>query len=234
VTPLLGQLSDHIGRRPVLLFCLLGTSFGYVLFALGIVLQSIPLLFLSRAIDGLTGGNISVAQAVIADSTPPEKRARAFGLMGAAFGIGFIVGPFLGGTLSDPSILPWFNATTPFWFAAILSLTNAIFLYFFFAETLTTKSNARFSFFQSFINIKKAIESPVLRKLFSTSFLFQSGFSFFTSFFGAYLIYRFAFTQSNIGNFFALVGILMAITQGFITARVAKRFSTRSEDYIIS
>ena len=225
VTPLLGQLSDHIGRRPVLLFCLLGTSFGYVLFALGIVLHSIPLLFLSRAIDGLTGGNISVAQAVIADSTAPEKRARAFGLMGAAFGIGFIVGPFLGGTLSDPTILPWFNATTPFWFAAILSLANGIFLYFFFGETLKEKSHEKFSFFQSFTNIKNAVTNPVLRKLFSTSFLFQSGFSFFTSFFGAYLIYRFAFTQSSIGNFFALVGILMALTQGFVTARVAKRFA---------
>lgn len=223
-TPLLGQLSDHVGRRPVLFFCLLGTALGYALFAIGIIYQNIPLLFFSRALDGITGGNIAVAQAVIADSTAPKQRARAFGLIGAAFGIGFIIGPFLGGTLSDPSLLPWFNATTPFWFAAILSLINATMLFFFFGETLVKKSKSAFTVFQSFINIKQAVANPTLRKLFSVSFLFQGGFSFFTSFFGAYLIYRFAFTQSSIGNLFALIGIFITITQGFLTPKIGKYF----------
>lgn len=224
-TPLLGQLSDHVGRRPVLLFCLLGTALGYALFAIGIIYQNIPLLFLSRALDGITGGNIAVAQAVIADSTAPKQRARAFGLIGAAFGVGFIIGPFLGGTLSDPSLISWFNATTPFWFAAILSLVNAGVLYFLFGETLTTKSHSKFSFFQAFTNIKTAFSTSKYIRLFSVSFLFQGGFSFFTTFFGAYLIFRFGFNQSAIGNFFALVGIFIALTQGVVTPRVGKYFA---------
>ena len=224
-TPLLGQLSDHVGRRPVLAFSLLGTSLGYVAFAIGIITQNLPLLFFSRAFDGITGSTISVAQAAIADSSTPENRTRAFGLIGAAFGIGFIIGPFLGGKLSDPSILPWFNATTPFWFAAIIALLNSIAVFMFFGETLKEKSHDAFRFTQSLINIKTAILDAKLRKLFTVSFLFQAGFSFFTSFFGAWMIYRFAFTQGNIGDFFALIGICMAITQGFITGRIAKLFA---------
>lgn len=224
-TPLLGQLSDHVGRRPVLAFSLLGTSLGYVAFAIGIITQNLPLLFFSRAFDGITGSTVSVAQAAIADSSTPQNRTRAFGLIGAAFGIGFIIGPFLGGKLSDPSLVSWFNATTPFWFAAIIAFLNSVAVFMFFEETLKQKTKDAFRFTQSLINIKTAVLDAKLRKLFSVSFFFQAGFSFFTSFFGAWMIYRFAFTQGNIGDFFALIGICIAITQGFVTGRVAKRFA---------
>ena len=224
-TPILGQLSDHVGRRPVLAFSLLGTSLSYVVFAIGIMTKNIPLLFISRAVDGITGGNISVAQAAIADITAPEKRARSFGIIGAAFGIGFVIGPFLGGKLSDPSILSWFNATTPFWFAAILSFVNALAVFFLFNETLKEKSKEAFHYAQSVINIWKAFTTPKLQKLFSVSFLFHSGFTFFTTFFGAYMIYKFSFTQGQIGDFFALVGICIALTQVFVTGWAAKRWS---------
>src|SRR6201981_2458260 len=94
-TPVLGQMSDRYGRKPVLALSLAGTSLGYALFATGIVIRNIPLLFVARALGGLTGGNLSVAQAAIADVTKPEDRTKNFGLIGAAFGVGFIVGPFL-------------------------------------------------------------------------------------------------------------------------------------------
>ncbi len=224
-TPILGQLSDRIGRRPVLAFSLLGTSFSYVVFAFAIITKNIPLLFASRALDGITGGNISVAQAAIADSTTPEKRARSFGIIGAAFGIGFVIGPFLGGKLSDPSVVSWFDATTPFWFAAALALANALAVFFFFEETLKQKTAGAMKFGQSLVNIWKAFSSKTLRKIFAVSFLFNAGFSFFTTFFGAYLIYRFNFAQGQIGDFFALVGICIAFTQAFVTGFMNKRFS---------
>jgi DHA1 family tetracycline resistance protein-like MFS transporter len=223
-TPILGQISDRVGRKPVLAFSLAGTALSYVVFALGIITKNIPLLFASRALDGITGGNISVAQAAIADVTEPAKRARAFGIIGAAFGIGFIIGPFLGGRLADPSIVHWFNATTPFWFAAIVSLINMIAVLMFFKETLAHKATDAIHWAQSFINIQKAALNPKLRSLFGTSFLFQSGFTFFTTFFGVYLIAKFGFNQAGIGDFFALVGICVAITQAVITPFAAKRF----------
>ncbi|MGZ4893714.1 MAG: MFS transporter, partial [Halobacteriota archaeon] len=124
--PILGQLSDKYGRKKVLGVSLAGTSVSYVVFAIGIITQNLPLLFVARAFDGITGGNIPVAQAVVADITPPRERAKNFGLIGAAFGLGFIIGPYIGGKLSDPSVVSWFNAAVPFWFAAILAVVNIV------------------------------------------------------------------------------------------------------------
>ncbi len=224
-TPLLGQLSDRVGRKPVLAVSLLGTSLSYVVFAIAIITKNIPLLFISRAVDGITGGNISVAQAAIADSTTPEKRARSFGIIGAAFGMGFVIGPFLGGKLSDPTLISWFDAATPFWFAAILAFLNMLAVLFLFNETLKEKTHHAFHFFQSIMNIGKAFALPKLRKLFSVTFLFHSGFTFYTTFFGAYLIFKFGFSQGNIGDYFAFVGVCIALTQAVVTGFVGKRFS---------
>ena len=111
--PILGQLSDRFGRKPVLAFSIAGTAIGYVIFALGISATSIPLLFLGRAIDGLTGGNIAVAQAAVGDISNDSNRQKNFGLLGAAFGLGFIIGPYLGGKLSQPGVSFYGLFTTP-------------------------------------------------------------------------------------------------------------------------
>jgi DHA1 family tetracycline resistance protein-like MFS transporter len=155
-TPVLGQLSDRYGRRPILALSLFGTALGYVLFAVGILLKSIPLLFVARALDGLTGGNVSVAQAAIADLTLPKDRTKNFGLIGAAFGFGFILGPFLGGTLADPSVVSWFTAATPFWFAAILATFNTLSVLWFFSETNQHLRPIEVEFARSVRNIAKA------------------------------------------------------------------------------
>jgi len=209
-----------------LAFSLAGTSLSYVIFAIGIIFKNIPLLFISRALDGITGGNISVAQAAIADSSDHGNRAKNFGLIGAAFGIGFIIGPFLGGELSNPAILPWFNATTPFWFAAILSFFNMLSVLFFFNETLKEKAKEKIHFAQSLINIKSAMLSEKFRAFFSASFLFQAGFTFFTTFFGVFLIQKFNYNQGDIGLYFAFIGVFVALTQAFLTGYIAKRYSS--------
>jgi len=224
-TPILGEISDRWGRKIVLIISVIGTSFSYMLFALAIVQKNIPLLFISRALDGITGGNISVAQAVISDISTPSNRARNFGLVGMAFGLGFILGPYIGGKLADPSVVSWFDASTPFWFAAALSLLNVCIIFIFLPETLKTKANEfKLHLFKSIQNISTAFSRPGLRNVIPSTFLFNGGFTFFTTFFAVYLANEFNFTQGNTGDYFAYIGLWIALVQGLITAKVAKKF----------
>jgi DHA1 family tetracycline resistance protein-like MFS transporter len=222
--PILGQLSDRYGRKIILTASIIGTSFAYVLFAIGVATKNIPLMFASRIVDGLTGGNISVAQAVISDISTPKNRARNFGLVGAAFGLGFIFGPYIGGKLADPSVVSWFSASTAFWFAAILSGFNAIIVIGFLPETLKQRSiELKLHTLEAFSNIKKAFINTGLRNVTPTTFLFNAGFTFFTTFFAVFLALRFGFTQGNTGDYFAYFGIWIAVVQGGLIGVVSKR-----------
>ena len=225
-TPILGQLSDKFGRKKILAISLIGTCLSYLIFAIGIITKNIPLLFLSRAFDGITGGNISVAQAAIADVTSKENRTKAFGLIGAAFGFGFIIGPYIGGKLSDPSVVSWFNAATPFWFAAALSAINITLVFLFFPETNQHIQHIlKINWIKSVKNIIHAYMLKNLRVLFTVNFLFQGGFAFYTTFGAVFLINRFHFSSGNIGDFFAYAGLWIAITQALITRKVSSKFS---------
>lgn len=222
-TPILGQLSDKFGRKKILAIALTGTCLSYIAFAIGVLTRNIPLLFAARAFDGLTGGNISVAQAAIADISTPETRTRNFGFIGAAFGLGLIIGPYLGGKLSDPELVHWFNPATPFWFAAGLSFINVCSVLFLFPETLSgIRSKVRIQWTKSVRNIAAAVRMKKLRVPFISSFLYQAGFSFFITFFSIYLIRKFEFTQGNIGDFFAYIGIWTVFSQVFVNSNVSR------------
>jgi DHA1 family tetracycline resistance protein-like MFS transporter len=224
-TPILGQLSDKYGRKKILGISLLGTSISYIVFAIAIVTKNIPLLFFSRFFDGITGGNISIAQAMIGDVSKPENRAKNFGMLGAAFGLGFIFGPFIGGKLSDPSVVSWFTSATPFYFAGILAFMNMLSVLFLVPETNKSLRMEPLTWGKSLSNIKKAMKMKGMSALFLTNFLFFGGFTFFTTFFGVFLIQKFNFTQGNIGDFFAYVGIWSIFTQAVLTRRFAKKFT---------
>ncbi len=222
--PVLGALSDRFGRKSLLQISLFGTAIGYVIFALGIQFDSLWLLFASRLLDGFTGGNISIAQSAIADTSTEESRARDFGLMGMMFGLGFILGPFLGGQLSDPDLVSWFSPATPFWFATVLTLVNMVLLAILFKETLHTRINTPITALTGLRNFARAFTIPGLRAVFVMSFLFSVGFTFFSQFFNVFLIERFQFDQGDIGNVFGMFGICMALTQGFIVRPISRRF----------
>ncbi len=224
-TPILGQLSDKYGRKKILALSLLGTAVSYAVFAYAIVTKNIPLLFGARFLDGITGGNISVAQAMIADISTPENRAKNFGMLGAAFGLGFIFGPYLGGRLSDPLTVSWFTAATPFYFAGILAFLNMLSVLFVLKETNKHMHDEPMNLTKSLSNIGRAIKMKGVNIIFLTNFFFFGGFTFFTSFFAVYLINKFNFTQGQIGDFFAYVGLWSVFTQGVVTRYVAKKFS---------
>ena len=132
--PLLGRISDRVGRRPVLVVSICGTALGF--FILGSA-TTVAMLLLGRIIDGISGGNIATAMACIADSTTKENRSRSMGLVGAAFGLGFVIGPALGGWLSQ------FGVSVPFYFAACLAIVNAVLVLLRLPETLTPEAQAR-------------------------------------------------------------------------------------------
>jgi MFS family permease len=155
--PILGQLSDRYGRRPWLLFSLIGTSLGFVLFGIG---GSLLMLFLGRIIDGISGGNIVIAQAYVSDVTKPEDRTRTFGLMGAAFGVGFILGPALG------SLLAPFGFSVPSWVAAGSAAFAAVVTFFMLPESIKAQNTSQpLNFFSQFAAIGEVFGRIELRPL---------------------------------------------------------------------
>ncbi|MBT4384396.1 MFS transporter [Candidatus Peregrinibacteria bacterium] len=222
--PILGNLSDRYGRKPVLKFSLFGTLIGYLLFALGIITNQLWLLFFSRILDGFTGGNIAVANSAIADLSPTDKdKAKNFGLIGAAFGVGFVIGPFIGGIFSDSSVISWFSPALPFFIMAFLGALNLILLELEFKETLKESKKTKISLLSGFENIKKAFKYKKLRIMFLVTFLHALGFTFFTHFFPVYLIQKYAFSNSELGLFYGYIGIWIALGHGVI-ARVAANY----------
>ncbi len=222
--PILGQYSDFHGRRKVLTMTLIGTSVSFVIFALGIGFRSIFLLFFSRAIGGILGGNISVAQAAIADITKPNQRAKHFGLIGAAYGTGFIIGPVIGGILSDSHLVSWFTSATPFWFAAGLSALNAFLVYRFMGETNRLVRSKIITWSKAINDIVHAYGLKRLRAIFVTDFFFNAGITFVATFFSVYLIDRFNMTQIGIGYYIGYAGIWIIVSQAFLLPIFSRRF----------
>lgn len=224
--PILGALADKYGRKKLLTLSLIGTFVGYLIFAWGIYEKSIELLFLGRILDGFTGGNIAIAMSAISDVSTPENRAKNFGLIGMSFGLGFILGPYIGGKLADSSILSWFNYITPYLFAAGLSVVNIILVSFYFKETLVQARETKINIFTGFRNLQKAFSSPNLRIIFTVVFLTSLGFNFYTQFFQVFMIGKFQYSASNIADLFAYLGIWVALVQGSLTRVINKYMSS--------
>jgi MFS transporter, DHA1 family, tetracycline resistance protein len=221
--PLLGRLSDKYGRRPILLVSIAGTLAGFLLLGFA---KTLWVLFLSRIIDGITGGNLSVAQAYISDVTDAKSRAKGLGLIGAAFGLGFIIGPVTGGVLSQ-----WGYAV-PAFAAAALSLLNLVLVAAWLPESLTAEKRAQLTKRPalSLSDMTKALRRPFTGSLLIARFFFGLAFAIFQSIFSLYALTRFNLTATETGYVLTYVGVLSVITQGFLVGRITNRIR---EDYLI-
>lgn len=224
-SPILGTLADNKGRKKILILSLIGTLIGYIIFTAGILNGNIYLLFLGRIIDGFTGGNISIAQSAIADISTDETKSRNFGFIGMAFGLGFVIGPYIGGKLSDPNIIAWFDYSTPFFLSIALTVINIVLVFCRFPETLAMKREIRISFFTGFKNIERAFSYKKLSVMFLVVFLLNAGHNFFTKYLQIFLMTKFNYTQSRIGDFYGYMGLWIAASQGIILRPLSKKFS---------
>ncbi len=215
-SPIWGRWSDRIGRRPIILVGLMGSCVSYLALALA---GSLTLVFVARIIGGIAGANIPVAQAYIADVTTPANRAKGMGMIGAAFGLGFIFGPAIGGILSRVS------PETPMWCASALCLANFVAAWFLLPESRTasntTKGLGRMEAF------RHALARPTLLLLLSLYFIVTLAFSGFETTFALFSEAKFGFTTSTIGFVFAFIGVVLATVQGVLVGRVVKLVGER-------
>ncbi|MEP0806433.1 MAG: MFS transporter [Chloroflexota bacterium] len=224
--PILGRLSDRYGRRPILLISVFGTFIGFLLLGFATALW---MLFAARILDGITGGNLSVAQAYISDVTDAKNRAKGLGLVGAAFGLGFIIGPVTGGLLSQ------FGYNVPAFAAAGLSLINLALIYAWLPESLTNEqmkqageqSKPRVTLEALITALKRPFTGPIL----ITRFFFGLAFSIFQTIFSLYALTRFNLSARDTGFVLTYVGILSVFVQGFLVGRLTARFR---EDVLIT
>jgi MFS transporter, DHA1 family, tetracycline resistance protein len=215
-SPILGRLSDKYGRRPVLFISMLGSALGYVVLGLA---NTLLLVFVGRIISGITGGNISAAQAYIADVTTRENRAKGMALFGAAFGLGFVLGPAIGGITSK------YGVHVPFFIAAVLSLVAALAVYFVLPES--RRFDATLHPAEPGGRIAQLLGSLKEREFGTVNliyFLLVTAFSIMTTAFVLYTAFSFGYNAEQNGYLFALVGITAVIGQGVLFHKFVTKF----------
>lgn len=219
--PLLGALSDRFGRRTIILISCVGLGFDYVLMALA---PSLPWLFVGRIISGITAASFATGFAYIADVTPPGQRAAKFGLLGAAFGLGFILGPAVGGLLAI------FGLRAPFWAAACLSLVGAVYGFFVLPESLPRNRRAPFNWRRA--NPIGSVEllrthGRALLGLSAAVFLYRMAHDALPTLFVIYGDYRYHWSARDVGLALAAVGVASMIVQAGMVGRAVRRFGER-------
>ncbi|MGB1775235.1 MAG: MFS transporter [Synechococcus sp.] len=234
VAPLIGALSDRFGRKPVITLCVGGSVLGMGLFAITLSLPwqqiwpsasaaglPLALLFTARIIDGISGGTAPTASAVLADITPPDKRAKAFGLIGVAFGLGFALGPGLGGVLGE------MNRILPAWGATGFAVINLLMVSLFLPETHPVEARQplpRKRALNPISLLQRVFANPDVRRLALAFFGFFLAFNGFTAILVLYLKSAFAWTEWMAGAAFALVGVIAMVVQGGLIGPLVKRF----------
>ncbi|TDP58830.1 TCR/Tet family MFS transporter [Flavobacterium dankookense] len=222
--PLIGNLSDKYGRRPIILISLFAFALDYILLAFA---PTILWLFVGRIIAGLTGASITTASAYIADVSTPENRAKNFGMIGAAFGLGFIIGPVIGGLLGQ------FGSRVPFYAAAVLCFLNFLYGYFILPESLSKKNRRAFEWKRAnpigaFLNLKK---HPELLGLMLAIFLLYVGSHAVHSNWSFFTIYKFNWDEKMVGISLGAIGLLVGLVQGGLIRWTSPKLGNRKSIY---
>jgi MFS transporter, DHA1 family, tetracycline resistance protein len=218
-TPIWGRLSDRYGRRPLILVSLAGSCIGFLIFGLA---GSLPALFLGRMVAGIAGAIIPTTNAYVADVTPPEGRAKGMGLVGAAFGLGFILGPAIGGILAP------YGYNKPVLLASLMAAINFVFAFFKLPESLpeSARSQAQRRPF-GFQALRDALTHPQILPLMLMYLVVIFAFSNMEATFGLLNEHRYGLTARQTGYLFAFIGIVMSIIQGLLVGRLVRRMGER-------
>lgn len=240
--PILGSLSDKYGRRPILLISQAGTMISWAIFGLAYFLPSVPILFttlpiivlsLARVVDGITGGNISVANAYLADVTAPKERTKIFGISGAIFGLAFIIGPVIGG-FSSSTAIGWLGTTIVAFAISLFTLTA---MYFFLPESLKEEDKDK----ELKINLKKELNifykinklgDKSFKPLFSVRIFFALAFSSYTSILTLYAQNRYDLDTKALGFVFLTIGLFLVVNQGLLVKRISDKLGNLRTYYL--
>lgn len=222
--PITGTIADHYGRSKAFLWTIAISVFGYSLMAYSVYEQNLSLLFLGRIVTGICSGNAALAQSATADLTDVRHRSRAFGILIGVGGLGFVIGPWIGGKLANPE---WLSGAGAFIFAAIAALINFFVVLFFFVETWKTKDTHenKTGFIQAFKDIRLVFHHKMLRSILMTFLLFSIGWCFFLIFSPTFLVQRFQLGPDKIGDIFAYMAIVWFFVSMFLNKELVGKFS---------
>jgi MFS family permease len=227
-SPVMGAMSDRLGRRPILLVSLFIITVCYALFAYFLQTKNLPMLMVISVIMGLADADIVTAQSAIADVSTEENRSSLFGYIYLSASSAYVVGPLIGGKLADPSVVPWFNYGTPYWAVFFLLIITLVFTYFLFKETLVRREGAETGYFEVITNMLTIFTARRIRIIYLVNFLiYFSIFGFFRSY-PMYLVDRFQMGVGRESDFIAWVAVPVVLANLWITGYLASRFSART------
>jgi multidrug resistance protein len=219
--PALGRISDRIGRRPVIMLGLFGSSLSYIIYGFA---NSFGILLLSRAVHGVCAGTVSTAQAYVADTTSETERAHGMGMIGAAFGLGFVLGPAIGGLLGHSSL------RTPVFFAGALTFANLIFAAIWLPESHSPERGVRLGFtriVEPLLTIPRQLTGHRLKRLFSIAFLLTFTLAALEATFALMIPVVYGYGAFGVGVLLAFAGFTQALTQGYLLRKMVKRIGEK-------
>jgi len=228
-SPILGDYSDHAGRRRALIVTTAMTLSGYIIAALSIQMHDLYFLFVARLLMGIGAGNLSICMSSLSDISDDSKQKKQYFSLGSAIaGVTFVLGPLVGGKLSDRSLSHTFHPAFPMWVGGILSAVNLLFVYFAFQETIHKTVEQKFDFLKGLKNVGSVLKTQNVRNLFIVYLLYLLAWNIFFQFLPAYLVEHFKFMSSTIGDVCALLGVFWIIGTGiiykFLHTRIPERW----------